>query len=329
MPKNEPERMIAQEKDGFYKFPNMLSEALTIAKLPPSQKDICYHLLRRTLGWNQKEAAISLRDFAYICDSDRSWVSKQIKELQKNNIIHITGIQNQKHVYTMNFDISSWDKSCIDIDRLINIPRGSPHIDNKSSSTSKVFSSDSNQGSNTTDQVLYSATTPAIFETEPLYPTTTPVLYPAATPVLYPATTLEPPPALEGPKEEAALNTLLNTYKNNIIKGIYFKDSIYYQLAKLMADLLQSKDDKENPDVGELSKVVDIMIRYENRHPEEIKKLMIFSQEHEFWRKMIINIEKFHFFYDSIKTKRAMVLSSSPRKIEEEEYPEFEVYYIS
>lgn len=325
MIKNNQNKLIADEKDGFYKYPNLLSEALSVVTLPPDQAAICQYLLRRTLGWNQKEAAISLKEFAYVRNCDRTWISKQLKELQKKNIIIVTGVKDQKKVYRMNIDITSWDKDCIDIDRLINMPKGFPHIEEKPTLPSNNIEPYINDHaalpdeSGTADEVLQSATTPVISKTEPLSSATTQGLSSATTPGWYCTTILEPVSSLEEWAEDAGVNTILNTNKYNkyTVYTIYFEEGVYYSLAKLLADNIPEQIKKEEPDLQAWAYVIDNMVTFDQRHPEEIKKIIQFAQQDEFWSKLILNTEKLRLHYDAIQTKLLMKNSCRRRNTKE------------
>jgi phage replication O-like protein O len=319
-------RLIADEKDGFSKNPHLLTEALILADITISQLRICLYLLRRTLGWSQKEAAISLRDFAYVCKSDRSYASKQVKDLVKKNILIITGIQDRKHVYRMNFDISSWDVSCINIDRLINIPKGGPHNNKKAKIADHNYTK--TEDSFSADQMLYSDTTSSISKTAMLHSAATSMWYADTTSMLYSDTTFEPASPLEESEEETGLNKLLKKDKYKIIRAIYFERSYYYQLAKLLADLITERNRRlEEPDIQVWAMAIDYMINSDERHPEEIKEIILYSQQDEFWKTIVTDTEKLRFFYDNIKTKR--LLKNGSRYKKDKEYDKYEIIYIS
>lgn len=85
-----------------------------MAKLTITQKHICYYLIRRSYGWNLTEAAISLNEFAAVCNTDRSWLVKQLKELLRKKVIIRIGTLDSTGVYSLNTSIDEWDRSCLD-----------------------------------------------------------------------------------------------------------------------------------------------------------------------------------------------------------------------
>jgi len=323
---NKKRRLIADEKDGFYKIPNSLSEALCVADFTKTQHAIFQFLLRRTNGWRRNGDAISLQEFAKGCKTDRIWISKQLKDLVNKNVLLLTGRQNQKYIYQINLEISSWDPSCIDLNDLEDFPRGCPHIEKTiaAKTTKRCGKNHDSFESFNGYEVLSSSTTPIISETLPLSPATTPPLSSATTPLLSCTTTLESASPLEEREEEGDVNTLLNTNKDNIkesiILKVYFEEGIYYSLAKLLAD--NNSDPKmasERPDLQLWSDSIYDMVNYDRRHPKEIERIIRFSQKDEFWSKMIPNPEKLRFFYDHIKDKRLRKIDSRLKRTRNEE----------
>lgn len=76
-------------------------------------------MFRRTYGWNRTEDAISLSEFAEACGSSRAYISRQIAELIKKNIVCRVDYQPGKiPVYSFITSINDWDRGCIDIDAL-------------------------------------------------------------------------------------------------------------------------------------------------------------------------------------------------------------------
>ena len=120
MAKGDREILKADIDDGFTKIANLLLEALAMCKINGTQKSMCLFLFRRTYGWGKSEDAISLSDFAAACGTSKSYISRQIKDLLKKNIIKRVSYEPGKTpVYTFNTKIDEWDSQCIDLQKLI------------------------------------------------------------------------------------------------------------------------------------------------------------------------------------------------------------------
>lgn len=119
MPRGDREFFKADCEDGFTRIANLLLEALALARLNGVQKGICMFLFRRTYGWNRSEDAISLIEFAEACGSSRAYISRQLAELIKKNIVCRVDYQPGKTpVYSFTTSIGEWDQGCIDLDAL-------------------------------------------------------------------------------------------------------------------------------------------------------------------------------------------------------------------
>lgn len=119
MPKGDIDIFKADIEDGYTKIANLILEALAIANLSGIQKGICLFLLRRTYGWGIKEDSITLNEFAQACGSSDSYISKQIKQLIKWQVIIRTNYQPGKTpTYTFNTRVAQWDRGCINVQGL-------------------------------------------------------------------------------------------------------------------------------------------------------------------------------------------------------------------
>lgn len=119
MPLGDREILKADLDDGYTKIANLLLEALAIAKLSSTQKGICLFLMRRTYGWGKAEDAISLGEFATACGTSQPYISRQIKDLLKKQvIIRVTYEPGKTPVYTFNTRVADWDKGCINVQGL-------------------------------------------------------------------------------------------------------------------------------------------------------------------------------------------------------------------
>lgn len=114
MAKGDREILKADTDDGYTKIADLLLEALAMSKLNGVQKGICLFLWRRTYGWEQKEDQISLKEFAQACDSEESYMSKQLKQLVVWNVILRTSYQPGKiPTYAFNTRVDQWNKGCL------------------------------------------------------------------------------------------------------------------------------------------------------------------------------------------------------------------------
>lgn len=114
MPKRDREILKADTDDGYTRIANLLLEALTMATMSGVQKGICLYIIRRTYAWGQKSCVITLNDFAMACESNKTYISKQLKELiSKKVIIRLTSVYGQVPEYCINTIIAQWDKGCL------------------------------------------------------------------------------------------------------------------------------------------------------------------------------------------------------------------------
>ncbi len=121
MAKGDREILKADIDDGYTTIANLLLEALAMAKMTGVQKGICLFLVRRTYGWGQKEDAITLKEFAQACGTSPSYVSRQLKELIRWNVIkRVSYKPGRTPVYTFNTRVAQWDKGCTDVQGLNN-----------------------------------------------------------------------------------------------------------------------------------------------------------------------------------------------------------------
>ncbi len=121
MAKGDREILKADIDDGYTTIANLLLEALAMAKMTGVQKGICLFLIRRTYGWGQKEDAITLKEFAQACGTSPSYVSRQLKEIIKWNVIkRVSYKPGRTPVYTINTRVAQWDKGCTDVQGLYN-----------------------------------------------------------------------------------------------------------------------------------------------------------------------------------------------------------------
>ena len=120
--------LIADLSDGFTQIPNRLLDALTVAKLTPTQNSICKCIIRFTYGWDLEGVPISVNDFASVFNADRKWILSQLNDLLCKRVIIKTGkLEDNTSVWKMNPNISEWDPSLLDHKYLIVLRNINPH----------------------------------------------------------------------------------------------------------------------------------------------------------------------------------------------------------
>ncbi|QQE80901.1 replication protein [Alicyclobacillus sp. SO9] len=126
MPKGDYQRLKADIEDGIVPIAHLLLEALSMAKLNGVAKGLVLFVWRRTYGWTRdakvkyKEDRITLAEFAKAVNSERTYVSKQMKLLVKASVLYETPDPSNGRYkkYGMNTDIGAWDTAVIDIEAL-------------------------------------------------------------------------------------------------------------------------------------------------------------------------------------------------------------------
>lgn len=296
MPAKKSKNFVARIEKGFTRIPNILFDAIICSNLNITQKDMCYYLIRRSFGWGKHYAAISLNDFAFVCGSFKPYISTQLKELQKKRVVIKYGkLRDQKTVYGMNPDIAQWDKSCIDLN---------------------YFSNFINTGST---KRLYPDITPGLFPDETsglysditpgLYPDVTSGLYPDITPGLYPDVTSQADSGLEEAELQTPVNKDIKKEKESIL---YCEDSPPYKLSALLLQyILKHLPNYKKPNLQRWSEIMDKMMRIDNRDYDEIVKVILFTQQDEFWRSNVLSANKLRKQYDTLNAKRLIKMKYS------------------
>jgi len=130
MPKGDRELLKADIEDGSTAVANLLLEALAAANISGVQKGLVLFLIRRTYGWVKdsetnerfKEDRITLNEWTAAVDSERSYVSRQLRDLIDNKKIikeRPDPSDRRYKLYTINTMIDEWDNSCLNKQRLI------------------------------------------------------------------------------------------------------------------------------------------------------------------------------------------------------------------
>jgi len=289
MPKGDREIFKADCEDGYTRIANLLLEALALARLNGVQKGICLFLFRRTYGWNRSQDAISLEEFAEACGSSRPYISRQLNELIRKNIICRLAYQpGKKSVYAFVTCIAAWDQAAIDLKAL---------AENEAQG---IYDSSENSG-----QVLYDRTTPFV---QGLHECTIQGLHNSTTVVLHECATVNQPPSLEPPKVEAVVKTERKTMKE---REIYSPDSLPYQLSELLLNkILEHLPGYKKPDLQKWAWQMDALMRLDRRPPEEVKAVILYAQGDAFWRGNILSVDKLRKQYDQLNSKRMQARAS-------------------
>ncbi|MCL6455083.1 MAG: replication protein [Alicyclobacillus sp.] len=145
MPKGDYQRLKADIEDGIVPIAHLLLEALSMAKLNGVAKGLVLFIWRRTYGWSEdgkrkyKDDRITLAEFAQAVDSERTYVSTQLKQLVRAGVIfERQDPENGRYKrYGMNTDIAAWSNDVIDVDKLAEAVHQKVYV-NSSKQGSKV-----------------------------------------------------------------------------------------------------------------------------------------------------------------------------------------------
>src|SRR3990167_3522361 len=81
-----------QAENGYTKIANEVLEALVKVRLPPSEKDILFFIIRKTYGWGKKVDRISLTQFEKGTELSRPTVVKAITNLITRKMVVKAGL---------------------------------------------------------------------------------------------------------------------------------------------------------------------------------------------------------------------------------------------
>ncbi len=290
MPKGDREKLKADCEDGFTRVSNLILEALSLARLNGTQMAICLFIFRRTYGWNRSQDAISLAEFAAACGSSKAYISRQLQDLIKKNIIHrVTYQPGKTPVYTFVTRVTEWDQACIDLEALrANVAGG-------------IYDcSESGQG-------LHDCTTPNV---QGLHNPAIQGLYNCTTPGLPDCIRVNEPSNHDPPDLESPLKTERKTVKE---RKSFSPDSLPYQLAEsLLNKILEHLPGYKQPDLEKWAEQMEAMLRLDKRPPDEVEAVITFAQEDTFWRTNILSVTKLRKQYDQLNARRIQQLARSP-----------------
>lgn len=299
MPKGDRENFKADCEDGFTKVANLLLEALALVKLNGVQKGICMFLFRRTYGWNRSEDAITLGEFAEACGSSRAYISRQLSELIKKNIVCRVSYQPGKTpIYSFKTNIAEWDQACININAL------AAHEDHGLYDCSKAEV-----------QGLYDSTTLAV---QGLHECTIQPLHKCTTQGLYECARVNQPSNQTAPNVETPLNTERKTIKK---RKVYSSSSMPYKLSELLlTKILEHLPGYKKPDLQKWAWQMDALMRLDHRLPEEVEAVILFAQGDPFWRTNILSVDKLRKQYDQLNSRRIQSRAGPPVRQRQSEY---------
>ena len=109
--------------------------------------------------------------------------------------------------------------------------------------------------------------------------------------------------ALSGNNINASnVNNINASNVNN--KNTFNENSIEYRLSYYLFSLILGNDPKyRQPDFQKWAKQIDLMIRMDQRYPEEIRSIIAFSQQDEFWKTNILSTDKLRKQYTKLLLK--------------------------
>ena len=249
---------------GFFRAENKLADALCKLNASGKQRQILSTIIRLTIGWKKHFAEISLGEFARITGIDRANVARSLKILVDRNII-IKKAGGYKTEYGLQRNHEKWeyhikDKTSVNPDTTLN---------QSSVNTDTTFKK---QSSVSTDTVLKKQTSVNL------------------------DTTLNQTSV--NTDTETSVNLDTETSVNSDTTLIYkdkkdnkdSRSSAELRLAELLFSLILLRDPNfTKPDFGKWSIHIGRLMRVNNRTPEDIEKVVRYSQESEHWQQYILS----------------------------------------
>lgn len=94
----------------------------------------------------------------------------------------------------------------------------------------------------------------------------------------------------------------------------FLSDSIEYRLANLLyTEILKNNPNHKKPDLHKWAKHIDRMIRLDKRTPDDIKKMIFWIQNNNFWRKNVLSTDKLREKFDRLTM--AILEPDKPKKV--------------
>jgi phage replication O-like protein O len=290
MPKGDREILKADCEDGYTRIANLILEALSMVKLNATQTGICLFLLRRTYGWNRRQDAISLGDFAAAVGTSKTYVSRQLADLLHKKIIRrLTYTPGRTPIYAFSSSIAEWDATCINLQALTK---------NAQQGLYECAPAERGEQLSESGGGLSNQTTP---NREGLSDQTSYGLSKRIRVGLSDCTTPNQDQSQAQPEIDPSLKTIIKTIKE---KDIYPPGSIHFQLAELLLlKIMEHIPNYKPPDLQKWAKTVDALLRLDKRDPEEVKAIIVFAQGDPFWRDTILSVENLRKNYDRLSVQ--------------------------
>lgn len=92
-----------QKENGYTAIANEILEVLVKVRIPASEKDVLFFIIRKTYGYQKKEDRISLTQFEIGTDLSRVTIIKALKNLISRNMLIKRGI-----LFSLNKHYDSW-----------------------------------------------------------------------------------------------------------------------------------------------------------------------------------------------------------------------------
>ncbi len=305
--------LVADERKGFIKIPNLLFDALMCAQITSTQKVICDFILRQTYGWNRKEVPISITEFAIVFGTSRSWITRQLKGLlDKKIVVRTKKNLDRKSVYKINHNIYEWDRDCLNFDQLQLLQSYRPDIIPRFVTNY-----------NASEMMMVNSKVPSIVNS-----TVTSIVNSKVPSIVNSTVTSEHVSSIQPPSSQPPLNTKVNTniktFKNS--ENLSNLNYEYYSLANLLLEkAIKNNPELQMPDLHEWALIIEKMIVDEQRRPEDIKKAILFAHESDFWSSNIINAHRLDTQFELLNSQRVRKEKDDLKK-KKTHYDEYEIF---
>ncbi|MFC1584627.1 Replication protein O [Fibrobacterota bacterium] len=118
--------------------------------------------------------------------------------------------------------------------------------------------------------------------------------------------------------EDETLATPNKNVKNE--KNNFSPDSLEIRLSQLLLQEIKNhKNDFKEPNLQKWAKHVDLMIRLDNREPEQIKDVILWCQNDSFWYQNILSTQKLRAQFDRLE----FAMKADEKKIQSPPEPEY------
>jgi len=292
----------------FTIVPNDLLEAFFAVKMSSTQYKICLFLLRKTYGWHQDAAAVSLSQFVDACGGTPQWLSVQIQELSRRKIIHCENRTGRKSVYRINDHTEEWIR---EDQRALQKSAGKRSGGNQLAEISKVLPLRDHMKEVSCANMIELSRSSMI-------------------PLSCASMIVDSQSAIE---QSGMPGTLKKDLKKDIKKEKkavtsfnYAEDSLYYELAQLLLDnILAHLPEFLQPDLQHWAKTMQLIIEKDKRNPETARQVIIYSQKDLFWRTNILDAVSLRYKFDHLNAKR---LSQGNNKQSKGIFDDYEIFCL-